>query len=529
VPGLAARQPGEFTRLSPLPVQSGMKSLRFSVLVPLEFHRGVARQCVRAWRNQSLDAVLYEIILLAPPGFPPAELAELARLLRPWDRLVHSAAHHDMGLVAEGAMLATGQFLVFTESHVVAGPEVLAQCDTLFGCHDWAALSANSIPVTGNRLSRVEADMYAADIATSLREHPWGTVLDHCFVTRRGPYFACGGFDPTLGHYAERALAARYVAHGFAIAHAPEVRIQHQYSGSLMELRAFTRDFVDGEVASLARGGEGVGTEQHLLEPPLEWSCRANWNAAGALHLLVLSLRDLLPGRSTGVRRRLVLGSLWRWLPAALGGWAAALLLARIDVGRCWGWLLITARCASEADLDRAFRGYIAALVRERRLSRVAAVESERGRGQVRDWIGDHARVEWPPALQTATLAIGFHHVEHYAGAPFRWSEPLALLSARVAPGRYRVEVDCLPIQPVLRDADLRFFHNGQPLPRGAVTTGPEGVSVEVTVPATGMSCLAWACRPFPATGDRRRLGIPVRRATWTRLHDHSGARLVST
>ena len=62
-------------------------ALRFSVIIPLEFHRGQAVRCVRGWaEGQLFPREQFEIVIAAPVGHPTAELDEIRGLLGPQDR-----------------------------------------------------------------------------------------------------------------------------------------------------------------------------------------------------------------------------------------------------------------------------------------------------------------------------------------------------------------------------------------------------------------------------------------------------------
>src|SRR6266568_2888498 len=259
--------------------------MKFSVIVPLEFHWGQAERCVKAWcREQTFPAETYEVLCVAPPSFRDAERAALEALLRPHDRLIRSESAHDMGLCAEAAASAKGDYLIFTESHAWPDPSTLEAGAAALQDHpEWAAFSGRTTRVPGNWLSNVAADMYEADFAYGMKAHPWRMVLDQCFVTRRKAYLAAGGFDARLGHFAEWVLAARYHELGLAIGYAPDVHLRHFYVGDVAELRQFTNDFIDGEIRYLSGRSPGV---ERMIEEPLEWSTRNNWSRPHARHVV---------------------------------------------------------------------------------------------------------------------------------------------------------------------------------------------------------------------------------------------------
>src|SRR6185503_4854897 len=94
------------TGATPLPAQS----LLFSVIVPLQEHRGQWQQCIRAWHAQTVLGSQFELIIVVPPGFSAAARSMLHALLRAQDRIEYTEKSHDIALCAVGAKLALGQF-----------------------------------------------------------------------------------------------------------------------------------------------------------------------------------------------------------------------------------------------------------------------------------------------------------------------------------------------------------------------------------------------------------------------------------
>src|SRR5258705_3678866 len=158
------------------PIEPRTVAPLISVIIPLEFHRGQWERSWQAWQSQTLDGGAFEIILVVPPDFPGRDkLSELTDRLR----LVHSHHSHDIALCSVGAATARGRFLFFTESHCWPEPVVLELCLQAFRSNaGWAAFSCKSIPITHNRLSEAEADMYDVDIEYGMKIHPSRQILD---------------------------------------------------------------------------------------------------------------------------------------------------------------------------------------------------------------------------------------------------------------------------------------------------------------------------------------------------------------
>src|SRR5689334_4494713 len=134
----------------------------FSIIIPLEFHRGQWEQSWLGWTSQTADKSLYEIILVMPPNFTARE--ELVALAGDAARIEQAGVAHDIGLCAFGAEKARGRYLFFTESHCRPEPDVIELCIRAIDAHpDWTGFSCRSVPICHNRLSVAEAAIYQAD------------------------------------------------------------------------------------------------------------------------------------------------------------------------------------------------------------------------------------------------------------------------------------------------------------------------------------------------------------------------------
>jgi len=126
---------------------------------------------------------------------------------------------------------------------------------------DWAGFSGRSVRSTHNRLSIAEADAYESDVAETVRRYP----LVHSpgpRVRHGSPALPpVGGFDCALGRFAEWELAARLHRHGVPLGYVPDALVHHHYAGDLAAWRAFTEDFVDGQMRLLDRRDGDPGAE----------------------------------------------------------------------------------------------------------------------------------------------------------------------------------------------------------------------------------------------------------------------------
>jgi len=314
---------------------------------------------------------------VAPEGFAAAELDALRALLSSRDRLFLLPGRHDMALCAEGAKVATGDVLFFTEAHCWPEPDVLIQSAQALAEHpEWAGFSCRSVPITRNRLSVVEAEMYEADIEYGMTNHPWRKILDQCFVVRRAEYFEAGGFDAAFGHFAEWLLAARFYERRFGIGYWPAARIHHHYIGRVRVWKEFLEDFVSGQFAFVSR--HGSDSVARLFDPVYEWEERSRWDAPSARRRTKELLGEIVRSRAERSRGRTALaGRLFRELPAAVSGTELE-RLAFVLRGFLIRLLLVPAtRLTSGAKLKRVMMAYCGALTRARRLKLLAEIQRE--------------------------------------------------------------------------------------------------------------------------------------------------------
>ncbi len=474
----------------------------FSVIIPLEYHRGQWEKCWHAWKAQTSDPSLYEIILVVPPDFANNDLLQQ---LAP-ARLEFSTATHDMGLCTEGAAKACGKYLIFTEAHCWPEPDVIARCREAIELHpEWAGFSCLSVPITHNRLSEAEAAMYEADIEFAMQVHPWRKILDQCFVTSREAYERCGGFQPRFGHFAEWLLAASYFRQGYKLSYFPAARFHHYYSGSLGELRDFTRDFVAGEVSYFSEAHRHA--EDGLLELPEEWICQGNLDRDMSLAVLHLAVQSLEPPHHEpyGYLPRPVI-EIGRWIPTAIAGDGIPRLGASAAAIVAWISLRLAAVTGSRDWLRDRFKNYIAALIHAQRLKAIGMLRRARRNILQPGYVGLN-----PDAL--AADAAGFYPLEKYQGDVFRWSETAAAVRMFAAGGPQDISIDCITARDLTdTKSDFRFYIDGVRI--RATQIAIEGsrirIGLDLTKPRTFI--LGWTCLPFPAVADSRQLGLPIKR-----------------
>jgi hypothetical protein len=480
-----------------MPAPFGEESPLFSVIIPLEYHRGQWELSWLGWTSQTADKSLFEIILVVPPDFTAFD--ELKAMAGGRARFEFTDSGHDIGLCAFGATKARGSYLFFTESHCRPEPDVIELCIRAIDAHpDWAGFSCRSIPICHNRISVAEAAMYQADIEFGMKQHPWRKVLDQCFVTRRDVYRECGGLREELGHFAEWVLAAAYHARGYAIGYLEEARFHHYYVGEIGELKTFTLDFVQGEIRYLSEARSDPGSE--LLEIPVEWVSQGEADVSLARNALNALVRDSLGGR--GWRRPDEKSrAFFRWTALALFGDLGARSAARLAAIRARAVLIALKHVGSSEAIGRWMKRYIAALIRVQRLDCIDRVRRQAGPAvtPITGPMGKHVLGQ-----------IGFHGEESFAGHTFRWSEPQAAVRIKGAPGHNTVHLRSPALRAPLDTIGTHFYLDGEPVASEAIVTGRDSYTLSVDFPPTGIATLAWSCPVLRGVGDSRRLGLSI-------------------
>ena len=478
----------------------------FSVVIPLEAHRGQWERCWQGWNAQTVDRSVYEIIVVARPDLRGDALLQGI----PLDCVEFSDHPHDVDLCAVGAARARGQYLLFTEAHCWPEPDVLEQCVQAIDAHPgWAGFSCLPSPVTRNRLSKAEARMYIADIEHALQvSRPKN--LYQCFVTDRAAYECCGGFKSGLGHFAEWALAESYRQHGYKIGYFPKAKFHHCYAGSLADLTAFTLNFVKGEIRYY--DGDGFHRTDTLLEIPPEWICQGNFDRDMALAALRISFKG---GASYRYLHRSIT-RIGRWIFPAIFGDRMARISASAEVIWTWMILRLAIIIGSHGWLDFRLKQYVAALIAMQRLNAIALQRQTKRREIRSDYVGF--------GVDAVTFdAAGFYPVELCNEQHFRWSETAATVLVSVPAGPHAIRISCIPTRD-LSDTKLklRFFIDGARVPPGQLTIEANRVRIDLDMPHPRIFKLGWTCLPLIAAADPRWLGLPVKQME--QLRGESGA-----
>ena len=249
------------------------------------------------------------------------------------------------GLCADGAEKARGEYLIFTEAHCRPEPDALEKCLEAIRENPEGGIlvpvdTDHPQPPVSSRSRHVHGGYRARHAFSSMAE-----ILDHCFVTRREAYEACGGCRPEFGHFAEWVLAANFFQLGYKLGYFPKARFHHYYIGTVRELRTFTHDLhTPGEVRSIY--SELPNPSHGLLRCPPEWICQGNFDRRTARTNFNIAVKNLWP---PGARYKYLIPSI-----AQIGRWNSSCNLGRPDRPRLrYGYGVAHTDCIVACQRDR--------------------------------------------------------------------------------------------------------------------------------------------------------------------------------
>jgi predicted dehydrogenase len=476
-----------------------------SVIVPLAEHRGYAEAAVKSWtQEQSFDRDRYEVIV----GFDGVEPG-LEERVRPVfgenDRSLRREGGVEINLYDEGARMARGRVILFTEPHCIADPNYLEE----MVAHLSRTGEVGAVGMTGgicpNYLARAEESLYEEGLSTWREPGHWCKVIMRGTAIDRRAYLDVGGLETRYGRFAEFALAAKLHAAGKRMGFAPGAIVHHAYTTSYPMLEPHVIDFVIGEIDY--RVDYPASYCERYFGVPWEWAGRRLLDKEGARAAWRLCLHSLCR-RSTwrGGSWRRHLATLLRVTPVALFGSApartrasATYALARART-HLWRW--------NEKRMVDAYRDAYDRLATRTRIRQISKLSLER-------------RSEGGSPFVLADLSddrlFGFHRQEQSNGTRFRWSRSVAFAEVPVDPGSYSVEIDT----GGLRDPThlgVQVFFNDARIPPDELQVDPRLIrfAVRPELFRNGSDQrIGLACRPFiPSrvtdSTDKRELGLPV-------------------
>lgn len=422
------RSPKETNRVA----GEGLSQLRFSIVIPLEDHRGMAQRSVVSWtRHQSFPAGAYEVIVLGS-----AALTDRIRpMLRPPDRTIVSDGTNNIELYDIGARAAQGEFVVFTEPHCEAEPGCLAELHGYLERHPSDGACLRSVGFAESHMGRLEQQAFDEGFAEFTKPGDWRKVIVRGVAVRRSTFLKAGGFRYRYGRFAEWELAARLDRLGYALGYASGAAVVHHYARSVRHIQPIIQDFTRGECAYRTDHPERE-TESYFGRP-VEFSRRIECDRAVALAtarvglIATYHLRSGPPGRFAAMGRTAL-----RLIAACILGKRGVLRLARVRLltakmrAHFWRW-----------NPDRAYRAYRDLWDRLATTGRLAWMLSE----QVQIGKTPEGRME-AEEIPEGWLS-GFHALEQADGQSFRWSDAVCALRLPLPPDANTVKIDTAGIR----------------------------------------------------------------------------------
>jgi hypothetical protein len=471
--------------------------IRFSVVFPLAEERGMTSTALSAWTGQTLPADRFEVLVAA--DLRTEVDPELHSLLRADDRVIR-AKFANLSHQFDAAVCAgSGEFLFLTESHCIPAPDCLEAMDRWLGSNPHlAGACCESIPAWNNAYQWIDATTFEEGYRHFIRTNDWRKLSVHGMALRRDVYLGVGGLQYRYGRFAEMLLAAALRDAGHELGHVRDSRVTHHYRESLQEIIDGTDEYVASECLYRAAnpGPDRVG-HTYFTESTNPFS-----TGTSALERdVIATLLSGAVGRDTGAMRealagvgRIVARSIGRRGPV-FAAWLAV-ALGRV---RCW-W--------NRHDAQRVDRPY-------RELVRLASVLS-RARFLASQPVDDPPLPEPASRFEIAALPewslYGFHGLEHFKGARFRWSKRVAGLRLPLPRGAYRLRLTTGGI-PRSR-VNLRAAFNGSridPVVRGK---GDHELRIEPYHCHLREQTLVLVAEPLcpwrQGVKDYRELGLPV-------------------
>jgi hypothetical protein len=479
-----------------------------AVIFPLHDHRGFGLKALRAWQQQR-DAVSKCEFIVVGSGQRGLERL-IQQHLGTSDTFVRCQTLNEASLYNAGAAVATAEWLLFTESHVLPTANTLSMLATRLENDDVDAAVLGSRHEIRSRFSQVDAALCEREQAGPMRAMGlWRCVGLRGFLVRRDLFEKLGRFQERYFRFAETVFALRLVVAKHRLVEFQDVVVRHVDSDSISEIwfamkmgRLGACRFHEDE-PELAAAGFGCAAPPRSLCSTTPAQAHRLWRQVfrvlrdGHLTLALQLLRLALPTASTAI------GGWWAvWLAASLRAAGTHLMFLAMLYGR---------RRGVPATDMALIEGY--ALLRQR-CAEVGAVLYEQEAEQ---------RLESHPervveALQATDLhrhGIGFFPPEAWHGEAYCWSRPQAAIRLARPSGPSVIRLD---IRPTGRWTPRRpqLSLDGRLLPAEAVVEHDGWLDVHVGESDSGQRemMLSWKCRPFrPARAglaDARSLGLAV-------------------
>jgi hypothetical protein len=496
--------------------------LDFSVIIPLPEHRGHWHESIDSWcRKQTHPRHRYEVIVLSNHKCASLEPA-VRQLLTPHDSLVRIDSHNDFFLYNEGARLARGRFLFFTEAHAVGTPACLSAMLTFLTEADYVGACCMSEGLYDTWVGEMQERIYQEEIPLYSQQDHWHRIAERGCAIDRALYLEVGGFNPDFHLFAERALGIRLHQLGKRLGYARSAIVRHWNSVSLADIMHPTGEFIHGECV-YRDTFPASHCEQYLGVAP-EWLERDFFTPAIAR----LRFHALLNYMLAGFKQRPRDVTVWARLPELVDLSLLAIFGAEWQCIKARAKLLQhewKVRFWQRFDRERcynAFRLYwYTGLVRYFRTRYFASSTPADDRPCP-------PRHHYSASDSLERYLVGFHSLEYWHDKPYRWSQPVSVVRVAVPPADYELALSILPFRPDHSGACPAAYLDGSRLE--LLPSSEDRLVFRVRSSqfgrGAGIHYLALVCQPFlpgrHGSADGRALGLAVRSITFEGVHSAS-------
>jgi predicted dehydrogenase len=482
-----------------------------SVILPMKDHRGLSQKAVASWTSaQRCAGSDFELIVITERSTFDLE-PQVTPLLRAQDRLVRYDTSNELEQYHHGATLGRGDILLFTEPHVVAEPETIAELLKFFRTEKADGACGRTSPICSNAMAAAESSMYEEGFVEWSKPGAWQKAIIRAFAMRRQVYFDVGGFDYRYDRFAEWLLAATLHRNGYLLAYAPGVTVGHLYGDNFPLFDRFIKEFTDGECEFRLRSDDPEFCLQYFGAPQ-EWAEARSLNAA----VTRLCLRNLLglllwPRKAARNLRGYVsiVLQILRTLPVALLGGRLLLLRwhSRIIRAKLRFWLAF----GNKEQRDRGFADYYSHTTSLCRVRYALAAGASRQPSSAAQW-----KVSTLADMPEGELT-GFYPCETFEGKRFHWSSSLSAVRLRIKPGYYCVRLQMLGVRKIDPNREAAFFINSRLVKDVRLDNFGREISLEIGPQHFGSDNSTWLvifARPWRIAqregSDARLLGLPI-------------------
>jgi hypothetical protein len=312
--------------------------MKLSVVVPIPDHRGHAVEAIRSWtQEQTCPRGELEVIAIVDGREPEVE-RQIADLLAPHDQLVRAGQGTLHECYNAGHQAARGELLFFTESHVKAAPDCVAQMLARFAACDVECVAVASGGIDEDRFAGQEQLIYEEALPGRIAGG-WNLCTVRGFAVTRTALDRAGGFQARYNHFSELLLGAALKHSGARLGYASEARVWHFNSGSIEHFSRELAIFGADEIRFRAENPDSPLL--NYLGPCPLWEQRADLHRSAAARRTLAALGGIFANAVRGQLRNAgreveaacrfapcaLFGPAWiQWKAAAAVQWAIAWL-----------------------------------------------------------------------------------------------------------------------------------------------------------------------------------------------------------